>query len=333
MPMVSVRIGAIALAVFALLPPLHAARAFGLNLGPFHLSLPLPLPGLHRRLARTEPGATQPAQSGSPALLYPVLAWPSLYNDIFSPNAASSAPSLSLSWPFGFNDIFDEAFAKYPHQQIAEFCQARDTTAEMVSRIERETSPLSGAQKPLLQNLATSLGQAGGYLLKSCPGEIPSQPVARLRLMQAQLDATLMALDIVRPQLQKFEQALNDEQRARLDGAGAAVEGVAPACRSQAGSPKERLTQLEQAVQPTDVQRKALATVEDAFNRAAHDLDTDCPGKVAPTALGRLEATEERLDAAWRAVLTIQVALANFQKDLSDQQNMRLNALEVASTR
>jgi hypothetical protein len=329
MLMLSARNGAIALAIFALLPPSQQARAFGLNFGPLHLSVPIP--GLHRRgpTARTESGAAEAPQGagpiGAPALLYPVLAWPSLVGGIFSPSA-------SPSWPFAYNDIFDEAFAKYPPGRAAALCPARDATAETVMRLGRETTP-NDAQKPLFQKLATALGQANGYLIKSCPSAIPSQPVARLQVMQAQLDATIMALEIVRPQLQNFEQALNDEQRARLNAVAPTVGGTAPDCKSRAGSAQERITQLERAVQPTEAQHTALAEVEDAFNRAAHDLDADCTAQAAPTALERLEATEDRLDATWRAVQTIQVALANFQKDLSDQQNSRLNALEIASSR
>lgn len=318
MPKVNARIAVIVLVVFALLPPLQTARAFGLSFGPFHLALPIPGPHPRGREARTEPGA-------APALLSPPLAWPALLDDIFAPN-------VSPPWQFGYNNIFDQAFAKYPPGRNTELCPSRDMTAELVSRIEQETTP-NDAQKPVLQKLATALGQANGYLLKTCPREVPPQPAARLQLMQAQLDATVMALDIVRPQLQAFAQALDDEQRARLDGVGPAVSGAPPACKSQTGSPKERLAQLEQAVQPTEAQRQALAAVEDAFTRAAQDLDADCPAQIAPTAIGRLEAIEEQLDATWRAVQTIQVALANFQKELSDEQNMRLNALEIASNR
>jgi hypothetical protein len=49
------------------------------------------------------------------------------------------------------------------------------------------------------------------------------------------------------------------------------------------------------------------------------------------TALGRLEAIETRLDASWQAVLTIRVALANFQTQLSDQQRDRFDAIEMAA--
>lgn len=315
MPLVSARICVVVLAFTALLPP-PAASAFGLNFGPLHFSVPVPGFRRHRHV--------EPDQS-VPALLYPVLAWPSLLDDIFAPNVASS-------WPFGYNSIFDQAFAKYPPERAAELCRGRDMTGEIVSRIEQATTP-NDAQKPVFQKLAAALGQANGYLMQFCPKEVPSQPVARLQLMQAQLDATVMALEIVRPQLQAFEQASDDEQRARLDGIGPAASSVPPACKLQPGSPKERLAQLERAVQPTQAQHQALAAVEDAFTRAAQALDADCPSQIAPTAIDRLEAIEEQLDATWRAVQTIQVALTNFQKELSDEQNTRLNALQIASVR
>lgn len=350
MPMVSARIGAVALALAAFFPSTHAAHAFGLNFGPFHLYLPIP--GGHRRshVARTEPGAAEApqsnpaapnsstpsmppessvpgsaARSGPPTLLYPVLAWPTIYDEIF-------APSASSSWSFGYENIFDQAFGKYPPQRSADLCPYRDNTAALVGRVTQETSP-DAKQQPLLQKLATALGQANGFLIKSCPTEIPPQPVARMQLMVNQLDAMIMALEIVRPPLQAYEQSLSDEQRARLDGGGAAVDGIAPACKTRAGSPKQSLTRLEQAVQPTAEQRPALTKVEEAFNRAETDLEADCPGDVSRTALGRLEATEARLDATWRAVQTIEVALADLQKTLSDEQNARFNNLQLASSR
>jgi hypothetical protein len=46
----------------------------------------------------------------------------------------------------------------------------------------------------------------------------------------------------------------------------------------------------------------------------------------------RLQAIEARLDITWVAVQTIQVAVAQFQKQLSDQQRARFNALQIAAT-
>jgi hypothetical protein len=339
MPTVSTRIGAVALIAAALCSP-QAAMAF--RLGPFHFYLPGPRFYHHYhgrmtrtepapRMARTEPGeaAVPPAQeqpeNASPSLLYPVLAWPALDDDIFWPGA--SAP-----WAFGYDDIFSQAFAKYSPQRVAAFCPTRISVDELVMRITRQTMP-TAAQRPLLHDLATAFGQANGYLIKSCPSEIPPQPVARLKLMENQIDAMIMALDIVRPRLQAFEQSLDDKQRARLNGsAPSRTTGAVPACKSTANSVSESLSHLEQAVEPTDAQRPALGVVADAFSRAAAALDASCTAVTPPTALGRLETLETRLDATWRAVLTIQVALANFQSELNDQQISRLNALEIAAT-
>ena len=95
-------------------------------------------------------------------------------------------------------------------------------------RIGREIAP-TPAQRPLLQKLGTALAQANGYLIKSCPAEIPPPPVERLQLMVSQIDEMTVALEIVRVPLQKFEQSLDDRQRARLS-AGAASEDAAPVC-------------------------------------------------------------------------------------------------------
>jgi len=226
MATLSARICAVALAFVALAPP-PEAEAFGLSFGPFHLSLPIPGFRRHRH--------AEPDQS-VPALLYPVLAWPGLLEDIFAPN-------LAPPWPFGYNNIFDQAFAKYSPQRAAEFCRP-DIPVDMAPRIGQATTP-NDRQSLVLQKLAAALGQANAYLIRSCPKDVPSQPVARLQLMQVQIDATVMALEIVHPQLQAYEQALDDEQRAKLDRVGAAVGSAPPVCKLQPASPKERLAQLD----------------------------------------------------------------------------------------
>ena len=207
-----------------------------------------------------------------------------------------------------------------------------DSAGEIVMRISREVVP-TAVQKPLLEKLATALGQANGYLIKSCPSEIPSRPVARLVLMEHQIDATIMALQIVRPPSQEFAQSLDDAQRAQFNGPPPSAATVAGSCKPSTAAVKRLLTQLDQAVQPTDAQRPATAAVADAFDRAAREFDVNCRGAVPPTALGRLDATVARLDATWRAVQIIEAALANLQKDLNDEQNTRFNALEIAGTR
>jgi hypothetical protein len=89
---------------------------------------------------------------------------------------------------------------------------------------------------------------------------------------------------------------------------------------------------LKQALQPTAAQDAALDDLERAFNRAASELNADCYDDVPRMPSARLQLIEGRLDTTWVAVQTIQVAVAQFQKQLSDQQRARLNALRLAAT-
>jgi hypothetical protein len=330
MPKISALIGAIVLAFVVLCAPNHAARAFGLQFGP--LRLELPGSGYHRRsrpLAQPpdagNPQAAEQPRDSRPTLLYPLLVWQSLEDAIFWPDRR-------MSWPFDYKTIFDQAFAKYPAEQSADLCPYRDSATGIVGRIQRDIQP-TAAQRPLLQKLATALGQANGYLVKSCPRETSLRPVARLEFMQTQIDAMIMALEIIRPPLQQFEKSLDENQRARWAEGAPATDDDNLACNGKAETADWPLSQLERAVQPTEVQRQALAHVEAAFKRAASGLAAECAAPPQQTVWGRLEMTEDRLDATWRAVQTIEVALTDFQKDLSDEQKARINALEIASTR
>jgi hypothetical protein len=54
---------------------------------------------------------------------------------------------------------------------------------------------------------------------------------------------------------------------------------------------------------------------------------------VPPDAVARLDAVEARLDATWRSVLSIQVALANFESKLDDAQRDRLDQTNFVAER
>jgi len=182
-----------------------------------------------------------------------------------------------------------------------------------------------------LQRLGGALGAASGFLAKSCANEIPAQPVARLQLMESQIEELTMAIDIVRQPLQDFEQSLTADQRAHL--AAAAGQQTAAGCDGSQSAIDGSIDQISQTVLPTDAQRDALNNVRQVFAKAASDLDVHCPVKVPPTALGRLEAVEARLDATWRAALSIQVALAGFETKLSDEQKSRFEAMTFVAAR
>jgi hypothetical protein len=325
--MIGVRIAALGL-VLAVLCSSQQACAFGLRLGPFLFG------GRwhhhHRHLVRrpteappSEATSTDVAQSRAPTLLYPALAWPSFADDIFGPTNSSA-------WPFGYQSVFDQAFAEYPAKRVADLCPRRIGKVDAALRIGREIAP-TAAQRPLLEKLGTALAQANGYLMKSCPVDIPPLPVERLRLMDSQIDAMTMALEIVRVPLQQFEQSLDERQRARFS-ARVASEDVTPVCAKSPEPANWPMPIFKQALQPTAAQEAALNDLESALSRAASGLNAACPDGMPRMPSARLQAIEARLDITWVAVQTIQVAVAKFQKQLSDQQRARFDTLQLAAT-
>ena len=327
MTMIGVRIAALGLALAVLCSSPHAG-AFGLRLGPFLFGWRAH--HHHRHLVRrptealhSEATPTDVAQNRAPSLLYPILAWPSFADEIFRPISYSS-------WPFSYQSIFDQAFAEYPAKRVADLCPRQIGKSDATLRIGREIAP-TAAQQPLLQKLGTAVAQANGYLIKACPAEIPLLPVERLQLMDLQIDAMTMALEIVRVPLQKFEQSLDDRQRARFS-ARVASEDVTPVCTKNPEPANWPMPILKQALQPTAAQEAALNDLERAFNRAASGLNAVCSDGMQGMPSTRLQAIEARLDITWVAVQTIQVAVAKFQKQLSDQQRARFNALQLAAT-
>jgi len=319
------------------------AAAFGFHIGPFHIGFPFF--GHHHRhhlYMRASPGdvarpqQTPLAQGATPgvtsALLYPSFALPPIFQNIFW-------PAYSSPWPFGYQSIFSTAFAKGQPTQDPQLCQRPFDANAVIGHIRAETAP-SEAQFQLLQRLGGALGAASGYLAKSCPNEIPSQPIARLQLMQSQIEELAMALDMVRQPLQDFDQSLSRSQQTRFAAVAApqpaayrqnAPNDLAAGCGGSATAINWSIDQIDQSVQPTDEQRDAFADVKQAFGKAASDLEGHCPTSVPPTALARLETIEGRLDSTWRAVLSIQVALAHFETKLSDEQKDRFDATDFAA--
>jgi LTXXQ motif family protein len=336
-------IGAIALIPFAS-PP---AAAFGLRIGPFHLGMPLfghrhhhhPLymHGNTNDVARHESDGArheaQPAAQQRPvslALLYPARALSPIFQNVFW-------PAFSSPWPFSYDTIFTTAFATSPTDRNSENCRQSVDSNAMVERLRADIGP-NAEQMERLQRLGGAIAAAAGYLAKSCPTDIPQQPTARLQLMDSQIQALTMAVDIIHQPLQDFEQSLNDEQRAKFGGGQAAGKSAARgdraeprSCGASSAAIDWSIGQIDKSVQPDEQQRTALADVQQAFGKAANDLEAHCPTSMPRSAVTRLETIEARLDATWRAILSIQVALQDFESRLSDEQKNRLQTTAFAA--
>ena len=250
-------------------------------------------------------------------------------------------PDNASPWPFNYERIFSTAFARLPASEDRRLCQPSVDTNAIVSRIGAEVAP-NADQEQSLQKLGGALGAASGFLAKSCPTDIPAQPVARLKLMELQIEELTMAVSIVRQPLQDFEQALNDDQKAKFAAVPASAPAtdhqdrsaaIAPSCGGSPTAIDATIDQIDRSVQPNEAQRPALADVKAAFAKAVDDLQAHCPTTVPPTAVARLDAVEARLDATWRSVLSSQVALANFESKLDDAQRDRFNQTNFVAER
>ncbi len=242
-------------AVICCSPP---AAAFGLRIGPFHIGVPLHFPHfryhhhpLYMRASRHDAAPAESSGGVTSALLYPNLALPAIFQNVFFPDNASP-------WPFNYERIFSTAFARLPASEDRRLCQPSVDTNAIVSRIGAEVAP-NADQEQALQKLGGALGAASGFLAKSCPTDIPVQPVARLRLMESQIEELTMAVSIVRQPLQDFEQALNDDQKAKFAAVPASAPAtdhqersaaIAPSCGGSATAIDATIDQIDRSVQP-----------------------------------------------------------------------------------
>src|ERR1700685_2532626 len=333
-------IGALSAVAFSPSP----SAAFGLRIGPLYFGIPYfgyrhrhhGAPALRDEAslktaapAQGAAGAQAPGAQGlmSP-LLYPALALPVVYDEIFSP--PSSSP-----WPFSFDAILQTAFAKTAPNAAA--CPQPNRQSAVAERIRAEIRP-TGNQLPQMQKLGGALGFASDYLAKACPSEIPQDAAARLQLMEWQIEKLAEALDFIRPPLQELEQSLHDGQRVRFGVplSTAAVHpdranNVAPACAVAPTKVDASIEKISLAVQPTDSQSDAMNSLKQTLRNAANALDANCPASLPADPLARLGGIEAGLDATWRALVSIHTALADFETKLSAEQRVRFDATDFAA--
>ena len=210
----------------------------------------------------------------------------------------------------------------------------RGVTAWPFERIAQAVRP-SAEQKKLLEQMEAAAREAAERLKEACPEDLPMTPSGRLQAMTQRLQATLDTVKIVRPALERFYESLNDEQKARFNEIGPEIGRKAQpqtAQRGDCGGEKSGLSALaidriEELVQPTAAQLKALDQLSDALNRSVERLQKACPTIVATTPVGRLETMQQRLEAMSEAANTVRPALDAFYATLSNEQKSRFNRL------
>jgi hypothetical protein len=306
--------------------------------------------------------------------------WPYAYSDIFGYTFWADGYEPGY-WAYAYDDFFDGVFWGYggppadyayaPDEAPARTAHApaRYSTARALckqpgsgitawpfSDITKKVD-LTGEQKDLLDQMKAASKDAAKQFSESCPPDsnFASTPPGRLDAMTARLDATLQAVEAVRPSLERFYASLNDEQKERFNEIGPDTAKIAAAGKNDnknetqgsgndqtannCGDPKPGLANLpieriQDTVKPDDSQQGKLKDLETATNEAVSTLQAACPDDVPLTPPGRLDAMEKRLKAMVEAANTVKPALDGFYSSLNNEQKARFNRLgrEIASS-
>jgi LTXXQ motif family protein len=293
--------------------------------------------------------------------------WPYAYSDIFN----------YAFWPYGYDDGYwayayddffdgvfwgeagppaDYAYAGPParrattasgsaqratYASVQELCRqpGNGVTAWPFGEIERKVG-LNADQMQLLGDVRKASQDAAAVFKASCPQEnaFPLTPPGRLSAMTARLDATLQAVQTVRPALERFYSSLSDEQKERFNELGPkntatnAEASEASQATDACKQPKQGLANLpiekiEDAVNPTDAQEAELNKLQDATNKAVSIMQAACPDETPLTPPGRLAVMEKRLQAMSDAAKTVKPALESFYATLTAEQKARFNRI------
>jgi hypothetical protein len=205
----------------------------------------------------------------------------------------------------------------------------------------REAIQPTGEQITFLEDLAAASSKASAILNASCPSEPPLTPLARLDAVEARFEASIQAIETVRPPLVSLYDSLSDEQRQRLVAMGerearygsrtaASGSSVAAALASLCGDQATNFTRLpsqriQEIVKPTGPQEGALEDLKQASAKAADELRASCPRQLEESLVARLDEMTTQLDAMVRAVKSLRPTLATFYGSLSDEQKAQFN--------
>ena len=301
--------------------------------------------------------------------------WPYAYDDIYY-DAFWPGEYDDPFWSYGYNEIYTSLFSPsgYDDYAYAQARGSRGTAGKTAARDAEQSTPTPGTtaytqmcgddtkeiaawpidriqevvqpnedQLRALDALADASADAAQGIKTACPVTSPITPVARLDAMDQRVSAMLRATEIVAPKLDAFYNALNDDQKARLnamgqsdDQRGAGQNAARPTALNcglaAAQSTEWPAARIDRAVKPTAEQRDKLDALTTAAGQAADTLKAACPSETPITPPARIEAMGKRLQAMRDALRTVRGALDTFYGSLSDEQKAQFDLVGRADT-
>jgi hypothetical protein len=279
--------------------------------------------------------------------------WPYAADDVFWPTAYDD-----IFWAYGPADMIDGVFQPYGYGPyayapygvhrgvraergmargaeipgLAQLCSERTPGLANIAVIEQELRP-TPEQRAALDELKAAEAKAAEILRAACPSDVPVTPTARLDAMARWIDAMRQAVRTVRPALERFYDALSDEQKARFVALPSGERDTRSSRQAPCNEPGRafasvRMDRIAHAIRATATQLAALDELSAASAEAAKTLQASCPDETVLTPTGRIAAIEKRLDAQREALDILRPALERFYGSLTDEQKARFNQME-----
>jgi hypothetical protein len=225
--------------------------------------------------------------------------------------------------------------------------QAVELKTMQFDLVSRTVQP-NDAQRNALEQVRSRASEAAATLSATCPKDIPAELGHQLDRLGDALDSISASFATLRPALAAFYDALDDEQKARLVGIESSHKPPSKTDRSERQMTRDGVsdnradaerdpvchqwvvmlrnwpvTQVERAISLSDEQHANLYDLTAVIYRAAGSLASACT-KDRLTALGRLDAKQQQLQALRQGIDEIKPVLSKFEDSLSDSQRTRL---------
>jgi hypothetical protein len=291
-----------------------------------------------RREARLTPSEAPIASSfGPPATAAAVAAgpvvWPSSYPDAYEVMLGYALFPREYGqrfWSHGNGDMVNAIFPRHALSATAAngtcSAQAKERADAPIARVEKLLQ-LTDAQRGVLEALRTALHEEIDRKNADCVEDAARTPLGRLQAMKRGLWSLRDVGIFIRTPLQRFYDALTDEQKAQLNGQASPPQAPGRPCGGQAPGPTEwPASDIDRTIQPTPDQRASLEVLRMTSAQLGQLFMMTCPAEAAPTPLERLDAADERLLTAASAAMRMTVSLRDFNGRLSDEQKARFNA-------
>jgi len=320
-----------------------AANVFGILSAPMrmirHLAVHGPYYHRHHGRPRVASHAVRGAGAAAAAGALTATYWPGAFDDVFGYALAPSGDNGF--WSHGAGDLV-AATLKPAAPRDGSTTGAAGTAGDcnnaaaatreaddIYKRIADRVTP-TPAQRGAFDDLHAALTKASQRIDGGCPASFAkAAPPERLKAIADRLSDMRQAVLIVRTPFEAAYRTLTPKQKEALNGAPAAPACGADMAAAQ-GWPGDAIAQ---AVQPNEDQQAGLEALRITTLGMTQSVAASCPDNPPRTALARLDAAGDRLNAMIYAARVIDRSLANVYMSLTNEQKAKFQTLRRSARR